>query len=148
MTILLGICIGLSIILSMALIIAVRSYGGTHAKLENEREEKDKFQRLFKFMGKWIEAEENGIAIADKISSRAKASEKNIVILGTNPIAQALTGKLARAGLVYRNEENVDNCTEEDLVIIADISNFEIIQKKLTVKGFECASIEDIFYGD
>ena len=122
--------------------VSVRAYGITHKKLELEREERDKFERLFKFMGKWMEAEEQGSSIVQKIS----ANGKDIVILGNNPIAQVMKSKLDKAGISYRTAEDVDSCAGAGIVLVADISRFEKWQSKLQKKGLESVSVEDLFY--
>ena len=134
----------LLIILVVVIMASLRAYSSIHAKLEAEREEHDKFERLFKFMGKWMEAEENGKLLATKIQALGQA----IVILGDNPIAHVLCGKLDKAGIAYRVETQEEGCTGDGLVLVADISHYEKWKNKLDKIGVKSMSIEDIFYDE
>ncbi|WP_029233413.1 hypothetical protein [Butyrivibrio sp. VCB2006] len=134
----------LAMLLLVSIIVGAKAYSGTHKKLEIEREERDKFERLFKFMGKWMEAEENGASVADKI----KAMDKDIVILGDNPIAQVMKSKLDKAGVSYRAETEVEACKGAEIVLVSDISRFAKWEKKLDKLGIKSVSIEDVFYGE
>lgn len=134
----------LVLLLLVSIVIGAKAYSGTHKKLEIEREEHDKFERLFKFMGKWMEAEENGAAIADKV----KDMDKDIVILGDNPVAQVMKSKLDKAGVSYRLETDVESCKGAGAVLVSDISRFEKWKKKLDKFGVKSVSIEDVFYGE
>ncbi|MBQ3773012.1 MAG: hypothetical protein II833_01345 [Pseudobutyrivibrio sp.] len=134
----------LILLLLVSVIAGVRAYGSTHQKLELEREEHDKFERLFKFMGKWMEAEEQGNSIASKV----KNANKEVVVLGDNPVAQVLKSKLDKAGVSYRTETEVEACSGADLVLVTDISRFTKWSKKLDKIGVKCMSVEDLFYGE
>ena len=134
----------LVLLLLVVAYISARAYSSTHHKLELEREECDKFERLFKFMGKWMEAEENGKLLAAKIQALGQA----IVIFGDNPIAHVLCGKLDKAGIAYRVETQVEGCTGDGLVLVADISHYEKWKNKLDKMGVKSMSIEDIFYDE
>lgn len=134
----------LILLLLVSVIAGVRAYSSTHQKLELEREEHDKFERLFKFMGKWMEAEEQGNSIALKV----KNANKEVVVLGDNPVAQVLKSKLDKSGVSYRAEIEVEACSGAGLVLITDISRFTKWSKKLDKIGAKCMSVEDLFYGE
>ncbi len=134
----------LVLLLLASIITGVKAYSTTHEKLEQEREEHDKFERLFKFMGKWMEAEENGASIAAKV----QALGDDIVILGDNPVAQVLKSKLDKAGVTYRAVTEVEACAGAGIVLVTDISRFSKWSKKLEKIGVKCMSVEDVFYGE
>ena len=134
----------LALLLLASVIVGVKAYSSTHQKLELEREEHDKFERLFKFMGKWMEAEENGASIAAKV----QALGDDIVILGNNPMAQVLKSKLDKAGASYRVVTEVEACSGAGIVLVTDISRFSKWSKKLEKIGVKCMSVEDVFYGE
>lgn len=134
----------LVLLLLVAVIVGAKTYSSTHQKLELEREEHDKFERLFKFMGKWMEAEENGASIAAKI----QALGDDIVILGDNPVAQVLKSKLDKVGVTYRAVTEVEACAGAGIVLVTDISRFSKWSKKLEKIGVKCMSVEDVFYGE
>lgn len=132
----------LMLLIIMLLFICAKGYSYLHKSLEAEREEHDKYERLFKFMGKWMEAEEKGSVITGKIAGL----NKRIVILGDNPIARVLTSKLDKVGIEYRNVKSVDECTGAEVVLVADISRYEKWKKKLLNLGIESISVEDLLY--
>ncbi len=132
----------LAILVVLTAINGIKAYGSVHKKLEAEREEHDKFERLFKFMGKWMEAEEGDFSIAKAIGDM----NKSIVVLGDNPVAQVLKSKLDKAGVSFRSAGKVEDCVEAELVLVTDISRYEKWQKKLKELGIESVSVEDVFY--
>ena len=132
----------LVLLLLSVIMLSVRVYSSTHNKLEAEREAHDKFERLYKFMSKWMAAEEQGSLMADKV----KALNRDVVILGSDPVALVLKSKLDKAGISYRAEETVENCVGAGIVVVTDISRFEKWQHKLDKMGIESVSLEDIFY--
>lgn len=134
----------LVMLLLASVIVGTKTYSSTHQKLELEREEHDKFERLFKFMGKWMEAEENGASIVAKV----QALGNDIVILGDNPVALVLKSKLDKAGVTYRAVTEVEACAGAGIVLVTDISRFSKWSKKLEKIGVKCMSIEDVFYGE
>ena len=125
-------------------VLSVKAYSDVHKKLEVEREESDKYERLFKFMGKWMEAEEKGFSI----SNIFREYDKEVIIFGDNPVANVLKSKLDRTGIIYRAETEPEDCTNARLVVVTDISHYEKWHKKLEKLGLETVSLEDIFYNN
>lgn len=132
----------LGILVVMSVIIGIRAYSATHSKLEIEREEHDKYLRLFKFMGRWMVAEEQGRSIIASITSL----DGDIYILGDNPISVVLRSKMDKAGVDYKFVVEADNCVGAGIVLVTDISRYEIIQHKLEKLGVRSISVEDLFY--
>ena len=132
----------LGIMVALSVIIGIKAYSSTHYKLEIEREEHDKYLRLFKFMGKWMVAEEQGQSIISSITRL----DGEICILGDNPISVVLRSKLDKASVEYKFVTEMENCTESDVVIVTDISQYELIQGKLNDLGVKSISVEDLFY--
>ena len=138
------ITIVLVILLVVSIAVGAKAYSSTHKKLELEREEHDKFERLFNFMGKWMETEENGTFIAAKVQELGN----DIIILGDNPVALVLKSKLGKAGINYRAETEVEACAGAGIVLVSDISRFSKWSDKLEKYGVKCISVEDVFYGE
>lgn len=138
------IIIFLILLLLVFVIVNAKAYSSTHKKLEIEREEHDKYERLFIFMEKWMKDEEQGNSIAEKI----KALGEGIVVLGDNPIAHVLKSKLDKAGVSYRAETEVEACAGAKVVLVTDISRFTKLSKNIGKIGVKCKSVEDVFYGE
>lgn len=136
------VCLILVLVLLAVILVIAKAYSVAHKKLEHEREDHDKFERLFKFMGKWMVAEENGDSIVTKLQTMGK----DIVVLGDNPVAQVLKSKLDKAGIAYRAEEEVEACAGAGIVLVTDISRYEKWRNKLDKIGVKSVSVEDVFY--
>ncbi|ADL33192.1 hypothetical protein bpr_I0444 [Butyrivibrio proteoclasticus B316] len=132
----------LGILVALSVIIGIKAYSSTHYKLEIEREEHDKYLRLFKFMGKWMVAEEQGQSLVSSITNL----DEDICILGDNSISAVLRSKLDKAGVEYKFVTEMENCIGSEVVIVTDISQYELIQGKLNDLGVKSISVEDLFY--
>lgn len=93
-------------------------------------------------MGKWMVAEEQGQSLVSSITNL----DEDICILGDNSISAVLRSKLDKAGVEYKFVTEMENCIGSEVVIVTDISQYELIQGKLNDLGVKSISVEDLFY--